>query len=808
MHEHPSRLRQVLAELRRRRVFRVAVVYGGVAFVIVQAADLVFPALNLPGWTYSFLVALALLGFPLAVALAWAFDITPGGVRRTTPATTPPGQAGDGSGRRAGRRAGGRVPPVAWFAAGIAVVLSGGWLLVARGTGPEPTPLDSGLVAVLPFRTTGLDPGLAYLGEGMVDLLAAKLTGTGGPRAIDPQTTLSAARRAGGMDVRPRESAIQLARELGAGGVVTGSVVGTPAALTVTATFFDSRGVERATTTVDGPPEALAAMVDQLTAALLSLSAGEAEQSLPSLTSTSLPALRAYLEGQAAVRSGQFAEAGRHFSRALDQDSTFVLAALAKAMAIQWLNDPDTFDALQLAWERRDRLSARDRILLEAYAGPDFPAVSPLADWIEAAERAARAVPDRAEAWYWIADRLYHQGDWVGRPGGQQDALEFFQRAVALDPSFLPPVIHLVEIAAATGDTAALRTYSEIHFALDTTSEEATASRWVVATSTGDSTALRELRSRIRELPTRGLWLALIRSQAPGGPLEDADLIAAELRRRPLSRAEQASVLGVLARYELARGRPSMAAAAVDEQHELLGDDPGPAHIANALFWDGDVAAAGRAVRSLEDRVAQHPPDVAAAVRHAGDLCVLGQWRLWRGEEESGEDVARQLDAVLARIRSGEEGDPAPVPSILGFSTTPLVYLDTCARVLGALVLVQQGRPGARAAVDQLEASFRRGQMDAGFLLERSLILAQLWESLGDTERALAATRLRMNAYSNRFPTDIAREARLAEALGDRDTAIRLSDHYLRLRSDPEPVLVPAAERARARLARLAAETR
>jgi hypothetical protein len=68
--------------------------------------------------------------------------------------------------------------------------------------------------------------------------------------------------------------------------------------------------------------------------------------------------------------------------------------------------------------------------------------------------------------------------------------------------------------------------------------------------------------------------------------------------------------------------------------------------------------------------------------------------------------------------------------------------------------------------------------------------------------------RLRMNAYTNRFPTDIAHEARLTEALGDRDAAIRLSDHYLRLRSDPEPVLVPAAERERARLARLAGETR
>lgn len=808
MQPAPSRLRQVLAELRRRRVFRVAVVYAGVAFVTVQAADLLFPALNLPGWTYSFLVALALLGFPLAVALAWAFDITPDGVRRTEP--TRPAAAG-WSARADGARASRvRVPPVAWFAAGIVVVSSGGWLLVARGslTRDAAPLLDTDLVAVLPFRTTGLDPSLAYLGEGMVDLLAAKFTGTGGPRAIDPQTALSAARRAGAMDDRPREAAMQLARGLGAGGVVIGSVVGTSVALTVTGTLVDWRGNERATTTVDGPPEALAAMVDELAAALLSLSAGEAEQRLPSLTGTSLPALRAYLEGQAALRRGRFEEAGGHFGRALDQDSTFVLAALGRAIAIQWLNDPDTFDALRRAWERRDQLSARDRALLEAYAGPGFPELSPLADWIEAAERAARAVPDRAENWYWFADRLYHQGDWVGWPGAQQESLEHFRRAVALDPSFLPPLIHLLEIAAATGDTAGLREYADLYFAADSTSEQAIALRWVAAASRGDSTALRDLRSRLEQLSPRTLLLVLIAAGGARGPLDDGERIIAELRRRPLSRAERANVLTTLARFELLRGRPSRAAAAVAERGDLLGEDTAPAHITNALYWDGDEAAAERAARSLESRVARDPSDIASALEQARLLCALGQWRLWRDEEESGAELAQRLRDLLARIRSGDEGDPGLVPNVLGFTTSPLVELDTCARVLDALVLVRRQDARARSAVDELEALFRRGRLDAGFVSERPLILAQLWDALGDTERALAATRLRMNSYTNRFPTIIAREAGLAAALGDRDTAIELSREYLRLRSDPEPDVIPAAERVRALLASLTAESR
>ena len=72
-----SRLRVFLAELKRRKVYRVAVVYAVVAFVIWQAAEIAFPALRLPEWTLTFVIVLTLMGFPVALVLAWAFDITP-----------------------------------------------------------------------------------------------------------------------------------------------------------------------------------------------------------------------------------------------------------------------------------------------------------------------------------------------------------------------------------------------------------------------------------------------------------------------------------------------------------------------------------------------------------------------------------------------------------------------------------------------------------------------------------------------------------------------------------------------------------
>jgi len=86
-----SNLSRFLAELKRRKVHHAAGVYAVVAFVIWQAAEIAFPALNLPDWTLTFVVAATVLGFPIALVMAWAFDITPQGVQR---AESVPGKRG------------------------------------------------------------------------------------------------------------------------------------------------------------------------------------------------------------------------------------------------------------------------------------------------------------------------------------------------------------------------------------------------------------------------------------------------------------------------------------------------------------------------------------------------------------------------------------------------------------------------------------------------------------------------------------------------------------------------------------------
>ena len=71
-------------ELKRRRVINVAAAYAVVAWVLVEAADVIFPALFFPDWTLRLVIIVALIGFPSTVILAWVFDITPQGLVRTS----------------------------------------------------------------------------------------------------------------------------------------------------------------------------------------------------------------------------------------------------------------------------------------------------------------------------------------------------------------------------------------------------------------------------------------------------------------------------------------------------------------------------------------------------------------------------------------------------------------------------------------------------------------------------------------------------------------------------------------------------
>ena len=136
--------------------------------------------------------------------------------------------------------------------------------------------LDPELVAILPFRYSGPED-LDYLGDGVFQLLASRFTGEVGPRATDPAATAASWDDATAAD--PMTVARAVAERLGAGLVLTGSVVAGPDGLNISATMRDLTSVEDVVTaSVLGPPDSLTAVVERLAGAILSLSVGEYEE--------------------------------------------------------------------------------------------------------------------------------------------------------------------------------------------------------------------------------------------------------------------------------------------------------------------------------------------------------------------------------------------------------------------------------------------------------------------------------------------------------------------------------------------------
>ena len=171
----------------------------------------------------------------------------------------------------------------------LAVVVAASMVVIVLATvlvkqrGPARA-LDPNVVAVAPFRVTTADPALGYLREGMVDLLAAKLTGQVGPRAVDPRSVLSGWRRASGSDTGelPPEAALTVAERLGAGQLLLGDVVGSPGRISLHALVLAVPGGQtKARASVEGPTDSLAVLVDRLAAQLLTLDAGEGSSALP-----------------------------------------------------------------------------------------------------------------------------------------------------------------------------------------------------------------------------------------------------------------------------------------------------------------------------------------------------------------------------------------------------------------------------------------------------------------------------------------------------------------------------------------------
>ena len=697
--------------------------------------------------------------------------------------------------------------PVSIFVVAIVVLLAG---LSTRSRQKTPI-LDSNRIVVVPFRTSGLDSSLKYLGEGVVDLIAPMLTGEGGPAGVDSRTAISTWNRVTRGRDGTAEDARQVAREVGAGLVLSGSLVEAGGRITITGNVISGQtGDTRPLTSVSAPVDSVDKLVDRFVGQLLARESDVAETSVAAITSQSLPAIRAYLSGRAAYRRADDDSAIESFTRALDIDSTFALAALDLAVAtgkplraqicreracrvysivpgfVSSARVDDLFDrAVRLAWESRAKLGRRDRPLLDALRGGGYPRASTARETMTGLNRAIGVAPDRPETHYLLGIILLYQGTALGLADSRARAEAAFRQASKLDPNYLAPLAALVDVAAFDGDSAKVRRAAASYLSRNHSGQTADYVRWLVAAVARDSSAQQAIRSRFRSLNPATLDHIYLTSQMTGLALDDADSAMTIISDNAIDPIEKSIALRRSELLAHNRGRPAEGARLLRRLDKLRTDASSFLQfvLLAAMFDEGDRALADSSQQRLAEMVAR---DTLRSLSRDGmkqlrtAVATEAMWYLYS------EDTVRAIKAAdwLQRHREGQG-------EFRIMSVVPEMLIASRARRAEGSIL------RARADSISLEGCCELAAFG-------NILLARAYEASGDEARALEVIRRGVWFYPPRFlSTYLREEGRLAARLGDRLGAIRAYEHYLVLRSDPESVLRPERDRIRAELDRL-----
>ncbi|TMP94309.1 MAG: hypothetical protein E6L07_09140 [Verrucomicrobia bacterium] len=197
-------LTNFFAELKRRNVYKVAIAYGVVAWLLVQIATQVFPFFEIPNWTVRLVVLLIAIGFPIALIIAWAFELTPEGLKRTEAADATPAA---------------RSLQRAWI---YVVIVSGaisvGIFFLGRYTNSKSSEeeLPAKSIAVLPFENLSGNPENAYFTDGIQEEILTRLAKIADLKVISRTST-----------VRYKSSPAnlrQIAKQLGVANILEGTV--------------------------------------------------------------------------------------------------------------------------------------------------------------------------------------------------------------------------------------------------------------------------------------------------------------------------------------------------------------------------------------------------------------------------------------------------------------------------------------------------------------------------------------------------------------------------------------------------------
>jgi serine/threonine-protein kinase len=704
-----------------------------------------------------------------------------------------------------------RVPTLA--ALGLVAALAVGlglWGIRARRSAIAPaTPAPAGTamaIAVLPFSVSGSDTlGLA---EGMVGLLGTKLDGAGDLRAVDPRALLSHLAQERSARVGPDQGSA-VAQHFGAELFVLGDVVQIPNRLRLSAAMYaPGRAEPIARAEAEGEVGRLFELVDELTAQLLAGWSGRQSRvsGIAAVTTASLPALKAYLEGEAALRDARFDQAIDAFQRAVATDSTFALAWYRLSIAGEWLTRDDVAGpAAERAAQLAGRLPERERRLLEAMRSGRRGAF----DEALARYRAIIATyPEDLEAWIQLAELEFHFGPWRARSAGESRPA--WERVLALDPGQISARVHLARIAAMEGRPGQVDTLVREILALPRAAGRTFGTRAedlemdaLRAFAVGDTAEERRVLAELADATDLTVTLSAWTVSAFAYDLPGAIAITRALRQP--SRGGTARAVGhvIAAFLEAARGRIAEARRqlALAEAADPERTRSAPALLAVAPF----VRTTAAELRRLEAKVAALPPPgpgddraglsvyfrpTPAAQDRRARLYVMGILSARLDDRTRAIQRAEELE-TLARADSGS------------------LAADFAHGIRAELAM---GAGDAEEALRHVEAMRHETYYITAFAFpelsqaRERYLRAEALARLGRNDEALRwfGSFAEFSPYDMLYaPIGHRRRGEILQSLGRRDEAAQEYARFIELWEDADPELQPEVRKARAALARL-----
>ena len=409
----------LLAELKRRRVVRVAVVYAIAGWVVIEVASTMLPGLHLPEWTVTLVIALVVLGFPIAFLMGWMFDIGPGGVQRTAAAVAAP------------------VPVAVPMEAARAVLAEAPAVRAA----PEPlasrsrSPIDSEgrrTVAVLPFVNMSGEVDNEYFSDGISEEILNLLTKL-------PQ--LKVASRTSSFNFKGKQASIPtVARELGVGTILEGSVRRAGERVRITAQLIEADSDSHLwSETYDREMKDVFAIQDDIAQSIVkalqvTLSPQE-RRAMQSVATSDPEAYDYYLRGRNYMYSmarRDYEHAIRMFDQAIKLDSKYALAyaGLADAYSHMYRYVEATADNVEKANRASEQAVVLDRDSAEAHASRGM-ALFISERYVEAEAEFEIAIarnPNLFEAWYYYGLASSSQGR-------IEKAAELYTKASEVNPA-------------------------------------------------------------------------------------------------------------------------------------------------------------------------------------------------------------------------------------------------------------------------------------------------------------------------------------------------------------------------------------